>query len=347
MSPAALDLSLTRLGWDDGWQCAWKSALAAAGHDCAALDTPGRVIRVDRGLSSVLTATGAIRAGMGGELLERMGGDPVEGPVTGDWVGLRSWPDGRSTMATVLPRRTRLVRATPSRTSKNQLLAANATVVAVVLGLVPDPGIAKAERLLSVAWGSGARPLLVLAKADLVHDAPELAVEVGAQAPGVELVASTVTGAGIGALRAQVGRSGTLALLGPSGVGKSSLVNALVGASVLAERAIRADGRGRHTSVRRELVPLPGGGSVIDTPGLRGVGLSAGASERGMAGVFPDVVALAAGCRFGDCRHDGEPGCEVAAALGDGRLASQRLESWRRLQRELAWRARREAARRR
>ena len=347
-----------RLGWDAGWDAAWAAAdlapavdapaAGAPAADAPVLDLPGRVTRIDRGLSSVLTAAGPVRVGLGGSLLDRVAAEPTEAPVAGDWVRLRQWADLRTTLEQVLPRRTTLVRATPSGGSHSQLLAANATVVAVVVGLVPDPGIAKIERLLSVAWGSGARPVLVLAKADLVRDAHELAVELGEQAPGVEvLVCSTATGAGIDAVRTLVGNAGTLALLGSSGAGKSSLVNALVGTTVLTERSIRADGRGRHTSVRRELVPLPGGGSVIDTPGLRGVGLAAGtpAGDEGLARVFADVHALAEHCRFGDCRHDREPGCEVLAALGAGRLPPRRLDAWRRLQRELAWTARRASTR--
>lgn len=336
-------IDLTLLGWDDGW----RAAVGAAAQGEASREV-GRVARVDRGLCTVLTARGPARVGLGGDLLDLVAGDPIAAPVTGDWVLLREWSDRRTTLETVLPRRTTLLRATPSRRSEDQVLAANMTVAAVVVGLVPDPVVAKIERLLAVAWGSGAVPALVLTKADLVGDAYEVAKEVEDQAPGVEVVvSSTVTGEGLDRLRTLVGVTGTMALLGSSGGGKSSLVNALVGTPVLSAIPIRDDGRGRHTSVRRELVGLPGGGAVIDTPGLRGVGLAA--TEGGGAGigmVFADVAALGAGCRFADCRHVGEPGCAVAAALTDGRLSPRRYAAWQKMQRELAWAARRAAQRR-
>ncbi len=331
--PAA---GLTGLGWDAAWA---ELAAAAAGDD-----VPGRVVRVDRGLATVLTAQGVCRAGLGGDLLDEVATDRTQAPVTGDWVLVRTWPDDRITVEAVLPRRTGLFRAVASERSESQLLAANATVAAVVVGLLPDPALAKVERLLAVAWASGARPLLVLTKADLVGDAHEVAAELAADAPGVEtLVVSTVTGEGIEQLRAAAGSSGTVVLLGSSGAGKSSLVNALVGTDVLAVRRIRADGRGRHTSVRRELVPLPGGGCVVDTPGLRGVGLVD--TVEGVAAVFSDIDALAGTCRFRDCTHTSEPGCGVLEAVDTGTLPSRRLDAWRTLQRELAWMARRRDAR--
>ncbi len=336
MTASAPDVvDLARLGWDDGWA------------DAAATSPAGRVTRVDRGLASVLTSDGPIRVGWGADLLDAAAADPTAAPVTGDWVLLRDWPDRRTTLETVLPRRTAILRATPSRRSEDQLLAANATVAAVLVGLVPDPGLTKVERLLAVAAGSGAIPVLVLTKADGCPDADELAVELAGQVRGVEvIVSSAVTGRGLHRLRELVGHDGTLALLGSSGSGKSSLVNALVGATVLAARPIRADGRGRHTSVRRELVPLPGGGAVIDTPGLRGVGLAAGSpAAAGVADVFADVQEIAAGCRFHDCGHAGEPGCAISAALDGGLLAPRRHEAWLALQSELAWAGARAAAR--
>ena len=304
----------------------------------------GRVVRVDRGLVSVLTESGPHRATVGGALLSRMAGDPTEGPCTGDWCLLRSWPDHRTTLERVLPRRTSVVRATSGESSHAQLLCTNVDLAALVVSLHPVPVLAKVERLVALAWESGARPLVVLTKADLVRDAEQVAEDVAGAAPGVEVtVLSTRTGVGVDALRARLEGRLTMALIGASGHGKSSLTNALVGAEVLATRTIRSDGRGRHTSVRRELVTMPGGGAVIDTPGLRGVGLID--AEAGLAATFGDVDDLAAACRFNDCAHDGEPGCAVGAAITDGSLALRRFESWQHLQRELRWMASRKDAR--
>lgn len=303
----------------------------------------GRVVRVDRGVVSVLTDHGPLRATPGGTVLAATAADPVAAPCTGDWVVVRSWPDHRHTVEHVLPRRTSVVRAGAGKSSHAQVLCANVDVVGVVVALHPAPVLAKVERLLALAWESDARVVVVLTKADLVSDAELVAEDVAAVAPGAEVVvASSVTGEGVDRLRALTG-SGTLALLGASGHGKSSLTNALVGAEVLATRTIRDDGRGRHTSVRRELVPLPGEGAVVDTPGLRGVGLVD--AETGLAHAFADVDLLAQGCRFDDCAHGQEPGCAVTAAVADGRLGVRRFESWQRLQRETARETRRAEAR--
>ena len=304
----------------------------------------GRVVRVDRGLVSVLTEAGPHRVSLGARVLAGLAADPTDGPCTGDWCVLRDWPDHRTTLERLLPRRTAVVRATAGEQSHGQVLCANVDVAALVVALHPEPGLAKVERLVTLAWESGARPLVVLTKADLAGDADLVAEDVAEAAPGVEVVVvSVVSGRGVDELRERLGGRLTMALLGSSGHGKSSLTNALVGAEVLTTRTIRDDGRGRHTSVRRELVPLPGGGAVIDNPGLRGIGLFD--AEEGIAQTFADVEALAARCRFNDCAHQGEPGCAVAAALEDGTLPVRRFESWQHLQRELRWVASRSDAR--
>jgi ribosome biogenesis GTPase len=301
----------------------------------AADATLGRVARVDRGLATVLTEDGPVRAGLGGGLLGSIAHDPVAAPCTGDWCVLRSWPDHRTTVERLLPRRTALVRATAGRTSLDQVLCANVDLAAVVVSLHPDPVMARVERLLAVARQSGARPLVVLTKADAVSDAGLVAEDVRAVAGDAEVVVtSATTGAGLDRLRDLLEGHLTMALLGASGHGKSSLVNALVGADVLATRAIRQDGRGRHTSVRRELVLLPGGGALVDTPGLRGVGLVDAA--KALDATFADIAALAAHCRFTDCTHRTEPGCAVQRALAEGALAMGRYERWRKLTAETA-----------
>ena len=304
----------------------------------------GRVVRVDRGVVSALTGTGPHRATIGGEVLARMAADPLDGPCTGDWAILRDWPDHRTTIEQLRPRSTAVVRAAAGKQSHDQVLCANIDLAAAVVALHPLPVMAKVERLVALAWESGARPMVVLTKADMVSDADQVAEDVAATAPGVDVVVvSSQLGTGADTLREVIAGRLTIALFGASGHGKSSLTNLLVGADVLTTRAIRDDGRGRHTSVRRELVPLPGGGAVIDTPGLRGVGLVG--TELGLSHVFADVERYATECRFDDCRHAGEPGCAVTRAVEEGGLSQRRFESWQHLQREIAWRSARRAAR--
>jgi ribosome biogenesis GTPase len=315
-----------------------------AGWATAADAVLGRVASLDRGVAGVLTEDGLTRATFGGAVLARAAQDPQAAPCTGDWCVLQEWPDRRSTIERVLPRRSAVVRATAGEQSHGQVLCANVDYVAVVVSLQPAPVLTRVERLVSLAWGSGGQPLVVLTKADLVRDADLVAEDVAAAAPGVEvLCASTATGLGLDRLRELADGRLTIALIGSSGHGKSSLSNALVGADLLRTRPIREDGRGRHTTVRRELVPLPGGGAVIDTPGLRSVGLTA--ADVGLGHTFQDVERLAGLCRFGACRHGGEPGCAVAVAVAEGHHAQRRLDSWRKLRREVDWMAAREDAR--
>jgi ribosome biogenesis GTPase len=260
-------------------------------------------------------------------------------------VVLQTWSDGRVTVEAVLPRRTALVRAvTAPGVAQGQVLAANADAVAVVEGLHPEPDVGRIERLLVLLWESGATPVVVLTKADLVTDADAVRREVAAAAPGVAVHAvSAVTGLGIDGVTPLVDAGRTLALVGRSGAGKSTLTNALAGAPIMATRETRRDGKGRHTTVRRELVRLPGGGMVIDTPGLRGIGLWD--VDESVERVFTDIEEVADTCRFADCTHGGEPGCAVVAALDAGELTERRWASYRKLQREAAWIAARHDAR--
>jgi ribosome biogenesis GTPase len=223
------------------------------------------------------------------------------------------------------------------------VLAANADVVAVVEGLAPDPDPGRLERLLALAWSSGAEPLVVLTKADLVPDAPARAADAEALAPGATVLAvATLDGVGLDPIRARLAAGATVALLGASGVGKSTLLNGLVGGETMRTRGLRSDGKGRHTTVTRELHLVPGGGAILDTPGMRSIGL-AGADA--IDDVFPEVEALAADCRFADCAHEGEPGCAVLAAVASGELPERRLASYRKLLREAQHQAARTDAR--
>ncbi|MEV4637141.1 ribosome small subunit-dependent GTPase A [Actinoplanes sp. NPDC049548] len=315
----------------------WDATLASAYRPFDRTDAlAGRVLRADRGVCTVLAADGVHRASLAGSLLLGAAADPANLPCAGDWVVLRRWPDRRTTVEIVLPRRTALIRRTADKDSSGQVLAANMDTVAVVEPMHPEPDDARVERLLSLAWESGAQPVVVLSKSDTARDPQAVARQLAELAPQVRVLPVSVRrGTGLEELRDLVTPGRTLALLGRSGAGKSTLVNALAGADVMPVQEIRrADGKGRHTTAYRNLVVIPGGGAVLDTPGIRGVGLLETAT--GLDRAFADVADLASRCRFGDCHHDGEPGCAVEAALADGTLLPRRLESWRKLHREVA-----------
>lgn len=327
---------LTTLGWDGTYADAFGPF--AADHE------PARVSRVDRGACDAVGRDGPLRLTFSGALLAAGAADPVATPCVGDWVAVRSWPDGRVTAEAVLPRRTAFVRASADRTSQGQVLAANVDLAVVVEPLHPEPDLGRIERFLALAWESGATPLVVLTKADLVPDAEQVRADVAMAAPGVEVATvSSTTGDGLEEVRRHVAPGRTLALLGPSGAGKSTLTNALAGDAVMLTRALRADGKGRHTTVHRELIVLPAGGLVVDTPGLRSVGLTDVSESLEL--VFADVEELAESCRFADCAHDTEPGCAVREALDAGELPERRWQSYLKLQREARWMAMRHDAR--
>ena len=281
---------------------------------------------MDRGRLTVLTEDGERWVWPS----PRLHDDTGEGaPAVGDWVAVH----GERAVA-VLPRRTAFTRTAAGRTSTAQVLVANVDVVLVVEALAGELRSRRVERYLAVAWSSGATPVVVLTKADLCADVPAAVAEMTEVALGVEVLAvSALTGAGLDALRALLAGGCTAALLGPSGVGKSSLVNALLGAEVADTAEVRAaDGRGRHTTTARQLHLLPGGGAIVDTPGLRELALHDDAD--GVDTAYADVTELAAGCRFRDCAHRTEPGCAVAAAIDDGALDPARYIAWRKLQAE-------------
>ena len=280
-----------------------------------------RVARVDRGLLTVLTADGEQRVHVGGTLRDGAG------PAVGDWVAVQGGLAVR-----VLPRRTAFVRTAAGRGSAPQVVAANVDLVFVVDALVGEARLRRIERYLAVAWASGATPVVVLTKADLCPDVPAGVALVAENAVGVEVLAvSAVTGKGLDRLGALVSPGCTAAMVGPSGVGKSSLANALAGRPVAVTAEIRDDGRGRHTTTSRELHQLPGGGLLIDTPGMRELALP---GADGLDTAYADVADWARDCRFRDCVHRTEPGCAVAAAIDRGELDPSRLTAWRKLQAE-------------
>lgn len=293
-------------------------AVLAALHDAS---SPGRVVRAERGAALVATPLGDVPTS-------------YADVTVGDWVTVT---DGA--IDTVLPRRTTIVRADPGGRSTGQVLAANVDAVLLCTPRTDDPPVRRLERLLAVAWGSGATPVVVATKADL-SAAPLTAI--ASAVPGVDVVATSPDD--VAALAPYVGPGRTIVLLGRSGVGKSTLANSLLGGDRLPIGEIRTDGKGRHTTTWRELVALPGGGALIDTPGLRGVGLAADDAD-GVALAFADVGDLAVDCRFRDCGHTGEPGCAVGAAIDAGVLDAARVASHRKLQREVQWQASKSDAR--
>ncbi|MGW2855943.1 ribosome small subunit-dependent GTPase A, partial [Streptomyces sp. NPDC001215] len=296
---------------------------------------PGRVVRVDRGLCDVVTPAGIVRADT--EFVVPR--DPMKVVCTGDWVAVDPEGSDPRYVRTYLPRRTAFVRSTSSKRSEGQILAANVDHAIIAVSLAVELDLGRVERFLALAWESGAQPVVVLSKADLVPDAVTLSYlvkDVEASAPGVPVLpVSARLGEGVDVLAAVVS-GGTSVLLGQSGAGKSTLANALLGEDVMTVQATRdMDGKGRHTTTTRNLLVLPGGGVVIDTPGLRGVGLWD--AETGVGQVFSEIEELATECRFHDCAHGTEPGCAVRAAVDAGELSERRLDSYRKLLRENQW----------
>jgi ribosome biogenesis GTPase / thiamine phosphate phosphatase len=312
-------LNLQDLGWDDGF------AAALEPHDNC---IPGRVSAQHRGEYDVLTERGELRAHVAGRLRhEASSGEDL--PAVGDWVALRE-----TTIHAVLPRRSAFLRKVAWSQTEAQVLAANVDTIFVVSGLDDDFSVRRLERYLTLAWESGASPVVVLTKADLCADPLARLLEAEQVAVGVPAhVVSNVTGDGVDELEAYLAPAKTVALLGSSGVGKSSLANRLLGGEVQATMELAADGTGRHTTTTRQLLRLPSGALLVDTPGLREIQLWS--ADDGIQEAFADVDELAADCRFNDCAHMREPGCAVQAAIDEGRLPRERLQSYRALQREL------------
>jgi ribosome biogenesis GTPase / thiamine phosphate phosphatase len=317
------DLAL--LGWDDAWDASFRE------HREEGL-IPGRVAVQHRGAYDVLTEASDMRTRVAGRL--RHGAARTELPVVGDWVALDA---AAQTIQAVLPRRTAFARRAAHDAAggaREQVVAANLDVVFVVSPLGESVNVPLLERYLTLAWESGARPVILLTKADLEPDPESVAAEVAA-AGGVPVAAvSSRAGLGLESVRAHLAPGTTGALLGPSGAGKSRLVNALMGEEVVVTGNLTLRGEGRHTTTRRQLVLLPRGGLLIDNPGMREVQLWL--ADAGLEDAFPEIAELEARCRFSDCSHESEPGCAIRAALAEGTLAPERWESYRGLRRELA-----------
>lgn len=312
-------LRLAQLGWND------ELAAELEPHDGL---EPGRVTVQHRGAWEVATEGDDLLVEITGRL--RHAAEPGELPVVGDWVGLRA-----GQIDIVLPRQSKFSRKTPFTEVAEQVLVANVDVAFLVMGLDErDFNLRRLERYLATAWEGGASPVIVLNKADLAPDLETAVAETESVAFGVPVLAVTaVAGEGVGSLLTYLDGAKTGVLLGSSGVGKTTLINALLVDGRYATGPVRSDGRGRHTTSHRELIVLPGGGILIDTPGLRELQLWE--SDDGLERAFADISELMTQCRFSDCAHRTEPGCAVRAALADGSLPEERWESYLKLQREL------------
>jgi ribosome biogenesis GTPase len=321
-------------GWSESLQRSFEV------HVDAGL-TPARVVVQNRGLYRLV----ARECELAGTLSGRFAHEAADGdyPVTGDWVAIAARPrEGSATIHHLLPRTSVFVRRASGPGGGQQTIAANVDLALLVSSLNADLNPRRIERYLATAYASGADPVIVLTKSDRCADVAEGVASIEAVAFGVPVLAvSALTGEGVNALRARLFPGKTAALLGSSGVGKSTLVNALAAREVMVTREIREDdARGRHTTTHRELILLPSGALVLDTPGMRELGLWE--SDDGVSATFADIAALARQCRFNDCTHAREPGCAVREAIGNGELAVERFESYLKLNRELAWLERKE-----
>ena len=303
----------------------WNAELTEAFTAVAPPESrPARVSRVDRAGVTVITDTGPQTAVLAGRLFHQSGTQIA----VGDWVVLED-----SRVIAILPRRTVLQRADTGAETVEQAIAANVDVVFVVASLSAKLRPGRIERYLSLVWSSGAEPVLVLNKADACADLESAMRTATGIATGARVYAvSAQDGAGLDVLAGECSGNRTCALIGPSGVGKSTIINRLAGQDTVATGAVRDDGKGRHTTTWRELIPLPGGGALLDTPGLRGLALwDAG------DGTFTDIAELTEQCRFTDCERRTEPGCAVLAAIDSGAVDADRLQRYRKMQREQAW----------
>jgi ribosome biogenesis GTPase len=322
--------ALRALGWDEDWGAAFERLDPPGGK-------PARVTSQHRDRWTVQGAAGPQPA--------RLLGSDWRGPrpVTGDWVVATPGPEASDPwgILVVLPRRSAVRRGSAGESQSAQVLAANVDRLWIVQALDRPPNLRSIERYLAVAWDSGASPEVVLTKSDLAEDLEQAVESVGTIAFGVPVAAVSVEdGGALAALRESLVPGQTVALLGPSGAGKSTLINRLAESELAQTGEVRSgDRKGRHTTTGRELFPIPGGALLLDTPGMRELRVLD--VDEGLEYTFPEIDELAAGCRFRDCSHASEPGCAVVAAVEDGRLAEERLASFRKLQAEAAYERRR------
>ena len=325
-------MSLEDWGWDDRWAAAFT---AAPGRELL----PARVFLEQRGLFGVVTTEGERSARVLGSLRHKTV-DPADLPAVGDWIGVERVSGEKTlTVRHVLKRRTKLSRKAAGEALEEQVIAANLDAVFVITALNQDFNARRLERFMAVCRESGADPVILLNKLDACADPAPYLEEARAVASGAPVVAlSAVTGAGTDELAEWIKPRHTIGFVGSSGVGKSTLVNRLLGTDHIRTFATRAsDERGRHTTTHRQMFALPGGGILLDTPGMRE--MQFWDADQGLAKAFDEIDGLASACRFRNCGHDSEPGCAVKSGLETGAVTLERLESWRKLRRELKARA--------
>jgi ribosome biogenesis GTPase len=331
------EINLEELGWD-GWFSEQYESVKAPGL------VPGKAVSIEKEICHVLTPSGELAAQMSGRMRYEAGSGE-DFPAVGDWLAVQPLKgEAKAVIKAILPRKSKFSRQISGGRQRldggpteEQVVAANVDTVFLVSGL--DGGrnlnLRRIERYLAIARASGAAPVIVLNKADLCPDIDAHIEDVQTVAYDIPVHAvSAVTGAGLDVLKLYTGKGSTIAFIGSSGVGKSALINALLGEERLATGEVREnDRRGRHTTTRRELFLLPGGGAVIDTPGMREI--QVWGDETSLDNAFGDIATLAMDCRFADCKHDKEPGCAVQAAISRGDLDERHFQSYLKLQREI------------
>lgn len=320
-------MSLDAWGWDDRWALDFEP-LSAAGF------TPARVIAQHRGSWIAITDGGEVNATPSGRF--RYGADDTGMPAVGDWIGCSLAPHGGDArIEAIVPRRSAFRRRAAGSQIGAQMIASNVDTLFVATSLNGDLNPRRLERYVAMGRESGVEPVVLLTKTDLVEDGEATAARLAAELDVAAVALSSVTGEGIESVESWFRPGRTLAVVGSSGVGKSTLLNRLAGQLLMLTREIREDdARGRHTTTHRELFRLPGGALMLDTPGMRELGLWD--AEEGVEATFSDIAEIAAQCRFADCRHEREPGCAVREAIEQGRIDGRRLRSYRKLQTELS-----------
>lgn len=295
-----------------------------------------RVSEQHRELYKVISECGELDASVSGKLAYNAEGQTAF-PAVGDWVMIdrMDGSNGNAIIHHILRRKSVLARQAAGTENSGQVIAANIDTIFICMSLNADFNIRRIERYLTIAWDSMATPVIILTKSDLCDDLPQKLDAIASVSMGVDVIhCSSETGNGYEAINAYIGSGKTIAFVGSSGVGKSTLINRLMGEDVLATSAIREDdAKGRHTTTHRQLLLLPGGGIVIDTPGMRELQIYAG----NLSKAFEDVAEIAARCKFGDCSHGTEPGCAIREAIEAGTLPEKRFESYQKLQRELSY----------